>query len=58
VNIDVRQDPGFSYPRPPNRAWIVEQTAPGLGAFLPSGQQREMITPGDADCGADPNAEY
>jgi hypothetical protein len=62
VNIDVRQDPGFSYPKPPNHAWIVEQTSPGMGAFLPAGQRHETITPGDADCEASsavsPNAAY
>lgn len=35
VRIDVRQDPGISYPRPANHAWIVEQTCPGLVHFKP-----------------------
>jgi hypothetical protein len=33
VRIDVRQDPGFTYPKPANHAWIVEKTGPGLGLF-------------------------
>ncbi len=28
VKIHVRQDPGYSYPKPASRAWIVEQAVP------------------------------
>jgi len=47
VRINVRQDPGFSYPRPANKAFIVEQTSPGLGGLFhrPLGDYREVIRP-------------
>jgi hypothetical protein len=49
VKIDVRQDPGFSYPKPANHAYIVEKTCGGLGANCqPCGDQCEVITPGCA----------
>ncbi len=51
VRINVRQDPGFSYPRPANKAFIVEQTSPGLGLFhRPLGDYREVITPDASTC--------
>lgn len=33
VKVDVKQKPGFSYPRPANHARIVERTRPGAGYF-------------------------
>lgn len=33
VRIDVKQSPGFSYPKPANHAYIHEQTTPGLTLF-------------------------
>jgi hypothetical protein len=33
VKIDVRQDPGFSYPKPANHAFIVEKPAGSLAWF-------------------------
>lgn len=46
VRVDVRQDPGLSYPSPPNRAWIVEQNSAGPGVFTqPLGDRREKIVP-------------
>jgi len=47
VRIDVRQDPGFSYPKPANHAYIVEQTRPGLRIFhQPLRNKIERIRPG------------
>lgn len=44
VRIDVRQDPGIRYPKPPNRAWIVEQAYTEPGVFRPPlGDRRETI---------------
>jgi len=44
IKIDVRQDPGFSYPKPANHAYIVEQTMPGPGIFLrPHCDRRQII---------------
>jgi hypothetical protein len=34
VRIDVRQDPGFRYPKPANHVNIVEKTGKGLGWFF------------------------
>ena len=49
VRIDVRQDPGFSYPKPADRAFIVEQTFPGPGRYCqPLTDKREVIRPGCA----------
>jgi hypothetical protein len=46
MRVDVRQDPGLSYPTPPNRAWIVEQNSTGMGVFTqPMGDKRERIVP-------------
>jgi hypothetical protein len=50
VRIDVRQDPGMSYPAPANHAWIVEQTLPKAPLFhQPPGDKHEIIRPGCAD---------
>jgi len=47
VRIDVRQDPGFSYPKPANHAYIVEKTRPGLTRFRqPLGNRCEAVDPG------------
>ncbi|OHB82811.1 MAG: hypothetical protein A2V98_14815 [Planctomycetes bacterium RBG_16_64_12] len=54
MRIDVRQDPGMSYPTPPNRAWIVEQAGPaGAGSFHAAGERHETIVPA-----ADPYYTY
>lgn len=43
VRIDVRQDPGISYPKPANRAWIVEQPATnGPGWFRQPAEDRHQ----------------
>jgi hypothetical protein len=58
VKIDVRQDPGFSYPRPANQAWIVEQAQAGHGAFRqPFGDRREIIQSPDGSCDYCPPVE-
>ncbi len=31
MKIDVRQNPGFSYPKPASHAYVVEQTFPAIG---------------------------
>jgi hypothetical protein len=59
VKIDVRQDPGLSYPKPANHAWIVEQNNTGLGAFLqPLGDRTQRIGPESGPCDCPPTAEY
>ncbi len=47
VKIDVRQKPGFSYPKPPNHVYIVEKAHAGFGAnHQPLGDKHETIKPG------------
>lgn len=53
VRIDVRQDPGMSYPKPANHAWIVEQPATGgLGGWFtqPGEDKRQMLNPDGSPC--------
>jgi hypothetical protein len=51
IKIDVKQKPGFSYPRQPNHARIVERTSPGMGYYKqPWGDRRERVSP---DCPQD-----
>jgi hypothetical protein len=46
IRIHVRQDPGFWYPRPANKAYIVEKTGPLVGGgFQPLGNTTEVIAP-------------
>ena len=48
VTIDVRQTPGYSYPKPADHARIVERTSPGIGWFKqPLSDRRERVKP---DC--------
>lgn len=48
--VHVRQDPGMSYPKPANTAWVVEKSYPGRGMFTqPLSDQHERITPGYPD---------
>ncbi len=48
VRIDVKQTPGFRYPRPANHALILERTHKGPAVFRqPFGDKREVIRP---DC--------
>ena len=48
MKIHVRQDPGFSYPKPASKVFIVEQTHPGPGKFKePAGNHQEVIIMGD-----------
>jgi hypothetical protein len=47
MTIDVRQDPGFSYPKPANHAWVVEQTFPGIRRNNPPvDTRRDVYRPG------------
>ena len=47
MKIHVRQHPGLSYPKPPNRAWIHEQTIhPSLPFEQPHWDQHEQIPGG------------
>jgi len=49
MRIDVRQDPGMRYPKPANRAWIVEQSFVDPGTYGPTmNDRREVIM--DAGC--------
>ena len=58
VKIDVRQDPGFSYPKPASHAYIVEQTFPGLGInHEPPGNKCEIIDGSGAACSGYPYVE-
>jgi len=46
IKIDVKQQPGFTYPRPANHAFILERTAPPLGLNRqPVSDKREVIRP-------------
>lgn len=50
MKVDVRQVPGFSYPKPANNVRIVERTFKGIGRSIqPLGNRHETIKP---DCGA------
>jgi hypothetical protein len=50
IRIDVKQEPGFSYPEPANHARIVEKTCKGPGKFTqPWLDKHEVIGP---ECGA------
>jgi hypothetical protein len=51
LSVDVKQVPGYSYPKPANRAYILEQTFPGLGANCqPLRDREELIAPGGEPC--------
>jgi hypothetical protein len=51
VKIHVRQQPGFSYPKPASRAFILEKMQPHRGHFSqPGGNCQEVIMPGDPGC--------
>ena len=46
MRIDVKQKPGYSYPKPANHARIVERTSPGIGWFKqPLSDRRERVKP-------------
>lgn len=50
VRVDVRQEPGLSYPKPANHAYIVErQIAPGGVNTQPHESRRQWICPPGAD---------
>lgn len=47
VRIDVKQKPGFSYPKPANHVSIVERAASGGGIFhQPMANKHQVIQPG------------
>jgi hypothetical protein len=58
--IHVKQQPGISYPKPANQAWIMESTLPGLTKFhQPLRDKVDVIRPGDPGCQpAECNGEY
>jgi hypothetical protein len=46
VRIDVKQQPGISYPEPADHAWVVERTCPAPVLFRqPFGEAAEVIRP-------------
>ena len=46
--VDVKQEPGISYPRPASHVRIVERTTAGVGTYRqPLGDRRECVKP---DC--------
>jgi hypothetical protein len=52
MRIDVRQEPGFSYPKPADHVRILEKTSPNFGLFtLPFSQRKEKIYASDPGCG-------
>ena len=57
VQIDVKQTPGISYPKPVDHVRIVERTAGGLGAYhQPLGNRRQVVQEG-VPCEGDPCQE-
>jgi len=58
VKIDVRQDPGISYPKPANHAWIVEQNYPGLGWFRGAQATAPQACPTETPVNGQPAAGY
>jgi hypothetical protein len=51
LEVDVKQVPGLSYPKPADRAYIVEQTFPGPGTNRqPVGNRAELILPNGGAC--------
>jgi hypothetical protein len=49
VRIDVKEVPGYSYPKPANHARVVERSSPGVGWFnQPLSDRHERVRP---DCG-------
>jgi hypothetical protein len=62
VRIDVKQKPGYSYPKPVDHVRIVERAESPAGLFRPAGNRHEVIRDGCPDGQAcpvtdgDPNA--
>ena len=51
VKVDVKQKPGYSYPKPADHVRIVERTSPGVGRYeQPLGDRREQVCPDGAPC--------
>jgi hypothetical protein len=50
VRVDVKQTPGYSYPKPAHHARIVERTSPGIGWFRqPLGDRHERVQASGAE---------
>jgi hypothetical protein len=50
VKVDVKQEPGISYPRPASHVRIVERTTAGVGTYRPPlGDRRECVKPDGAN---------
>jgi hypothetical protein len=44
LRIDVEQQPGLSYPKPPNKAWIIQQSIhPGHRLKQPKGNKFQLV---------------
>ncbi len=50
VRIDVRQSPGYSYPKPASRVRIVEQSLPGPGLYRRPAQDRVQVICPEGNC--------
>jgi hypothetical protein len=52
VKIDVKQKPGYSYPKPVDHVRIIERTSSGIGHYAqPLGDRRERVCPeGNGPC--------
>jgi hypothetical protein len=50
VKVDVKQEPGISYPKPASHVRIVERTTAGVGTYRqPLGDRRERVKPDGAN---------
>ena len=50
MKVNVRQVPGYSYPKPVDHVRIVERTRPGIGWFKqPLSDRREQVKPNCAE---------
>ena len=50
VKVDVKQEPGISYPKPASHVRIVERTTAGVGTYRqPVGDRRERVKPDSAN---------
>jgi hypothetical protein len=51
VKVVVKQEPGYSYPKPADHVRIVERTSSGVGRYeQPVGDRREKVCPEGAPC--------
>lgn len=55
IRIDVRQEPGYSYPKPANHAYITEQTFPATGTYRqPVSNKHQVFPSSPCENGASP----